>query len=124
MSFVIDKWAPSRFSIKRKLCFLAGRLLSFRKACQWYDVLDRVNQFRNEKTKMVGIPSGRKHYFGEIYPRKDITEMVNMPFEGLNLPVPKGSDTYLKLLYGDYSIIQSGEKWEDHYIHAIQLENE
>ncbi len=111
-------------SINRKVYYLVGKLFSFRKSDKWYDTLDRINQFKEEKTKMVCIPSGRKHYFGEIYAREEITEMVILPFESLNLPVPKDYDTYLKTLYGDYNVIPPKEKREHHYIRFIRFENE
>ena len=118
-----SRW-NTHISIKRKVYYLAGKLLSLRKSDKWYDILDRINQFDDEKTKMVCIPSGRKHYFGEIYTREEITGMVKLPFESLNLPVPKGYDTYLKTLYGDYSVIPPEDKREHHYIRFIRFEND
>lgn len=111
-------------SIKRRVYYLAGKLFSLRSSDKWYDILDRVNQFDDEKTRRVCIPSGRKHYFGETYFREEITEMVKMPFENLNLPVPKDYDTYLKELYGDYSVIPPEDKREHHYIRFIRFEND
>ena len=114
----------TQLSIKRKVFFLLGKLFSFRRSDKWYDIVDRVNQFYEEKTKMVCIPSGSKHYFGEIYAREAITEMVKLPFESLNLPVPKDYYTYLKIRYGDYNVIPTEEKREHHYIRFIRFENE
>ena len=111
----------AHFSLKRKICFFAGWLFSFRKSNRWYDILDRVNQYRNEKTKMVTIPGGKNHYFGEIYPRNWMVETVYMTFEGVNLPVPAGYDAYLKLLYDDYWIIPAEDLREHHYIHSIEF---
>lgn len=34
--------------------------------------------------------------------RADVAETVRIPFEGVLLPVPKGYDHYLRLIYGDY----------------------
>ena len=108
----------------REICLCAGRLFSFRKSKEWYDVVDRVNQYHDENSRMVGIPSGRKHYFGEIYPREWVTEAVPMRFECTSFPVPKGYDTYLKKLYGDYMVIPPEEQREHHYIQGITFTNE
>ena len=53
----------ARASLQRKICFLTGWLFSFKKSTQWYNTLDCVNQYHDEKTKAVTIPSGKKHYF-------------------------------------------------------------
>lgn len=109
----------ARASLQRKICFLTGRLFSFKKSTQWYNTLDCVNQYHDEKTKAVTIPSGKKHYFGEIYPRDWMCETACMPFENLNLPIPKGYDNYLRHLYGDYCVIPVEGQREHHYIHSI-----
>ena len=105
--------------ILRKTCLLAGWLFSFLHSERWYDIADRVNQYPNEDTEKVSIPSGRKHYFGEIYPREWIMESIKMPFEGIMLPVPKGYDAYRKQLYGDYHILPPEDQREHHYIYSI-----
>ena len=109
-------------TLKRRICFFAGWIFSFKNSQKWYNILDHANQYPNEKTKKVFIPSGSKHYFGEIHPRESLTETIYMPFENLYLPVPKGYDAYLKALYGDYSILPPKDKQEHHYIHSIQFE--
>lgn len=109
-------------SLKRKLCHFAGRLLSFRTSMKWYDALDRANQYPNENTKMVSIPSGRKHYFGEIYKREWMIEKISMPFEDLLLPIPRGYDEYLRQLYGNYHELPPASQREHHYIHSIEFQ--
>ena len=108
-----------KVSLKRKICFSAGWFFSFIKSTQWYDILDHKNQYHDEETRMIAIPSGKKHYFGEIYPRDWMCDTVYMPFETLDLPVPKGFDKYLQHLYGDYSVIPAEDQREHHYIHSI-----
>ena len=108
-------------SLKRNICYFTGWLFSFRTSMKWYDILDHINQYPNENTKMVFIPNGSKHYYGEIHPREALTESISMPFESLYLPIPKGYDRYLKALYGDYSLIPTEEQREHHYIHCIDF---
>ena len=121
-SYLVVHNDDSSVSIGRRICLLAGRLLSFRKSEKFFDKVDRVNQWKNEKSKYVGIPSGRLHYFGEIYSREGMMEAMWVPFENTTLPIPKGYDMYLKTLYGDYMTIPQEEKREHHYIRSIHFE--
>ena len=109
----------NRIGLGTRMILFAGRILSFRKSEKYFNKVDRVNQYKNEKTKLVGIPSGRLHYFGEIYRREWMMEAVWVPFENLTLPIPKGYDMYLRTLYGDYMAIPPEEEREHHYIRSI-----
>ena len=109
------------FSIKKKILYFAGFLFSYRNSEKWYDIVDRMYQFNDEDSKLVGLPSGRKHYFGEVFPREELTEAVSMNFENIVLPIPKGYDSYLRNLYGNYMIIPSEEQREHHYIYDISF---
>ncbi len=120
-SFRIVRSCDSRIGFGRKVCLLAGKLLSFRKSEKYFDKVDRVNQYQNEKSEFVGIPSGRLHYFGEIYRREWMMKAKWVPFENLILPIPKGYKMYLKTLYGDYMTIPPEEKREHHYIRSIEF---
>lgn len=113
----------AKVPMRRKICYLAGFLFSFRGSAKWYDILDQVNQFNNEQTEMVSIPSGRKHYFGEIYKREWMTEAVLLPFEDRMFPAPKGFDDYLRQLYGNYKMLPPVDQREYHYIHAIEFQS-
>ena len=108
-------------TLKRRICFFAGWIFSIKNSKKWYDILDHANQYPNEKSRMVSIPGGRKHYFGEIYPRSSMIKSIQMPFENLNLPIPQGYDFYLKQLYGNYNIVPTEDKREHHYILSIQF---
>ena len=120
-SYRAVRFHSSRGSLGRRISLLAGKILSFRKSEKYFDKVDCVNQYKNEKTKFVGIPSGRRHYFGEIFHREWMMETVWVPFENLTLPIPKGYDMYLKTLYGDYMTIPPEEKREHHYVRSIRF---
>ena len=109
-------------SFSRVICLFAGWLFSWKKSEQWYDVVDCAYRYFDEQSKMITIPSGRKHYFGEMYPREWITKAVPMTFENAVFPIPKGYDAYLKRLYGEYMLLPPQEKREHHYIHNIWFE--
>lgn len=70
---------------------------------------------RNSKSKYVTIPSGRKHYFGELQLRKDLCETVEKDFAGVTVKIPKGYKNYMEGLYGkDYMTIPPVEAREQH----------
>lgn len=48
----------------------------------------------------VVIPSGRKHFFGELYKRAGMCKSQEMTFEGKSIPCPDDLQTYLDALYG------------------------
>ena len=108
-------------SAEQRLRRFIGRCLSFRSAEGWLNRLDKVNQYASAETNRVGIPTGRDHYFGEIWLREDMTRTELMLFEGKEFPVPAGYDRYLRGLYGDYTVIPPEEEREYHYIRSISF---
>lgn len=55
---------------------------------------------RNNHSKYVSIPSGRHHYFKEMYLRKDMCETTDAVFDGVSVKIPKNYQMYLTRLYG------------------------
>ena len=94
-------------------CFI-GALLSFKSYTSWYCLFDKFVQYTKE-SNWCTIPTGRKHYIGE-YQNKDIfTSTIFREFEAKTFPIPKGYDTYLKALYGDYMKLPPENKREKHF---------
>ncbi|WP_049945699.1 LicD family protein [Butyrivibrio sp. LC3010] len=76
-----------------------------------------------EDSRLVCIPSGRKHYFGEMYKREDMCQSKNAVFEGLDVRIPKGTKTYMEILYGpDYMQIPKEEDREIHSAVALDFD--
>ena len=98
-----------------------GRLLAFRSDEKWFDRFDKVCRCRNNRSKEIGIPSGRKHYFGEILPREVYLPVSEGEFEGHRVTLPGNTDPYLRNLYGNYMEIPPEEKREKHYIEKIEF---
>lgn len=87
-----------------------------------YIMFDKLSaRYQNKTTKDVSIPTGRSHYFGEIYQKSTFFPIQQGSFEGINVPIPQDYDTYLRSLYGDYMKIPSEDKRERHYIVKIVL---
>ena len=77
---------------------------------------------KNKKTKRVGIPSGRGHFFRETYMRKGMLHTVKKPFEGHMWRIPQDYDDYLKKLYGsDYMTPPPEEKREKHFLMELKF---
>ena len=79
---------------------------------------------RDENSTFVTIPSGRKHFFGELYRRKPFLETQAMPFEGHMFEVTKDYRNYLGNLYGDYMTLPPEEKREHHVLHDLKFPGE
>lgn len=80
------------------------------------------SKYENHRSKYVCIPTGRKHFFGEIYKRNMFEDLVNTKFEGIDCKIPKDYDEYLRNLYGDdYMTIPPENKREHHYVFEIKL---
>lgn len=104
---------------KRRIFF--GRLFSFYKFQKWMNIVDRACQYK-KKTNLMGIPSGRGHYFGEIRPAKTFLPTSIGEFEGIKVKMPGNTDDYLTNLYGrDYMTLPPIEKRERHFIMDIKF---
>ena len=97
-------------------------LFSFRPLEYWLKKSDNVfGMIRKSVTYLVN-PSGAKHYFGEIYLKKEMSDVVKIKFRNIELPVPKGYDYYLRTRYGENYIIPPNEKGrETHKYIAVRL---
>ncbi len=77
---------------------------------------------KNHNSDLVTIPSGRKHYFGEMLPRKELCESVEMDFEGIKVNIPKGYKKYMEKLYGKtYMTVPAAEDRERHPLMRIDF---
>lgn len=99
-----------------------GRLFAWRNFQQWMDRIDKACQYRHT-TSLMGIPSGRGHYFGEIRSRKTFLPASKGQFENLEVLLPGDPGDYLENLYGqDYMVLPPPEKRERHFIFDIKFE--
>ena len=77
---------------------------------------------KNDNSVYVTVPSGRKHYFGEMNLRSSLCRTTQMPFEDLMVNVSEDYDTYLRGLYGDdYMKIPEMKEREQHPIMELDF---
>ncbi len=100
--------------------YATGRLFSFRNSPFWYDLIDKAVQYK-KNSPLLGLPTGSRHYFGEIFPKKVFLPVSYGKFEGHKVPLVHDPDAYLKNLYGDYMQIPPLEKRQKHFVRAIDL---
>ena len=70
---------------------------------------------------MLGIPTGRKHYFGEVLPKEAFLPVSIGLFEQNAVCLPGNTDMYLSNLFGNYMEIPEENKRERHFIYEIEF---
>ena len=100
-----------------------GKRLSFFSITKWCLLVDRwASKCKNEDSKYVNIPSGRKHFFGEMYTRKSFFPLKETEFEGEKFYIMSDPNEYLTKLYGNYMEVPKEEERERHSIVKLDLE--
>ena len=100
---------------KRKIRI--GAVLKFISVTRWAKMVQGCyGACKNKRSKFVSIPSGRKHFSGEIYPREWLSSTVSHEFDGCEFPVPVNSDGY-----GDYMKIPAPEDRESHILIDLKM---
>lgn len=90
-------------------------------AYRWFNKIDEAVQHK-ENTGYIGIPTGRKHYFGEIFPIDCFLPPRYVEFCGIEAPVFNKAEQYLINLYGeDYMELPPEEKREKHLIRELRF---
>ena len=83
--------------------------------------LKQVYRYRNHSSKNYCNFLGKVLYKKGLYPRELFCETVKIPFETVNLRVPKGLSQFLTRRFGDYMKLPSPEKRKVHPVVQINL---
>ncbi|MCR5050239.1 MAG: LicD family protein [Paludibacteraceae bacterium] len=112
----MDKGMKRRYQIKCLLGKIFG-IIPHRKWVWWFD------QFvaSERKNRPLGIPTGRKYYAGEIFPRGTYLPPRIAEFEGIKVYIPNDYDPYLRNLYKNYMQLPPVEKRERHFCIELQI---
>lgn len=119
------KWAeknPQLRTIARVKTFI-GWCISFMPLQTWANITRAVYGLcKNDNSKYINIPCGRKLYFGDMYLREWMIPTVPLEFEGHQWQCPKEYKLYLAELYGpDYMTPLPPEKREHHVIMELKF---
>lgn len=98
-----------------------GRLFAFNPKGLYQCVQKKMAQCTDDHSEYVTVPSGRNHFFGEMYKRKTYMSLQKMEFEGNMLCVTNDYKNYLTRLYGNYMEIPPEEKREHHVLYDLKL---
>ncbi|WP_373100725.1 MULTISPECIES: LicD family protein [Pasteurellaceae] len=90
---------------------------------KWFKFMDSVfGMFKtSKKGKSVVIPSGRKHFWGEIYSREKLITLKERKFDKEFFSTYSDEKYYLGKLYGDYMRIPDQSKREKHSILGLTI---
>ncbi len=103
--------------LKKRMRF--ERFFRFRSLEEWLRRSDRCfSKVKDDESRCVVCPSGALHYFGEIYDRAKMTDLIKMPFEDTEFYIMRDYDYYLKIRYGDDYMTPppEGRRERHHYI--------
>ena len=102
--------------IERKLRL--AKLLAFFPLKKWLLITEKMmSSCKNKNSSFVSIPSGRKHYFGEMQPRSAFSKAVLTDFENTEFYIMQGFDSYLTGLYGEDYMTPPPESGRE--LHAV-----
>lgn len=109
--------AKKRYNIRLAI----GNILKIIPHRVWVYWFDKFNS-STKSTGLTTIPTGRKHYKGEIQPTEVFIPVSYTLFEGIKCPIPGDSHTYLSSLYGDYMKLPPEDKRERHFVYQFKCD--
>ena len=105
-----------------KIKWFIGFVFSFLYPHEWFNLIDKTAQHKNDKSKNVAVVTGRKHYFGEILKREDVLPARYIRFCDIEIPVFNNFEKYLEVLYGeDYMQLPPESKRERHFVKKLEF---
>ena len=99
-----------------------GTCLSFFSLERWCRLTNRwAACCKNTQSRYVTFPCGRKHYFGEMFPRQALYPLQRVAFAGRQFSMMHDPAAHLTVLYGDYTVIPPKNEQERHAILELDL---
>ncbi|MBR4245967.1 MAG: LicD family protein [Treponema sp.] len=93
-----------------------GFILHFKKS-SWWDYKGDVvaKKYKDRNSKYISIPTGRRHYFGEKLPAKNLLPAKKVDFENEGAYIYNNYVEYLTSLYGENYMIPPAENKREHH---------
>lgn len=121
LDFDIREFYKKAGKINYYIRIIIGRIFSFRSSTKWFNSIDKVVRWSDNKSKYCVLATGRKHYFGEMLLREVFFPASTVEFCGKHMFSVSDPNTYLRNLYGEYMKIPPIEKRERHFVKEIIL---
>lgn len=103
------------FGVKKLLFFLYFLFKGFPSAKKCIDLLNKnASSYENESTHLVGLTIWDFN-LKNAFSSDCLDEKTTVTFEGLSFPAPKGYDSLLKKLYGDYMVLPPESERKTHH---------
>ena len=99
---------------------MIGKILSIIPHIVWVNWFDSIVS-NPDMSGLVGIPTGRKLYNGEVFPSSVFLSTTMASFEGEEAPIPQGWSCYLSNLYGNYMELPPVDKRERHFYTCLSI---
>lgn len=100
---------------------IIGFLFSWKTPAKWFNVVDNAIRYKKDSNYITSA-TGRKHYLGEIFPKKVFIPLQEQSFENTSFYAPANPDEYLRHNYGDnYMIPPPKTKQESHFVKRLEL---
>lgn len=116
------KWLKKGNLINVLLSAIIGVNKSFWQRLCLHQIKIICNEYPYQTSDYVSCYVG-DYYIKNIIPRKWIDETITVPFEGLNVKIPKMYEEYLTHYYGDWRQLPPEDKRDDrHIIDYLNLE--
>ena len=97
-----------------------GAALSFRDYSRWYQKYQKFVK-GPKGSPLCTVPTGRKHYRGELREKSVFYPVKKAVFEGHSVWLPNDTDTYLRQLFGDYQKLPPRSEREQHFYTDFRL---
>lgn len=115
---------PKAYRTVKSRIFI-GKLFGFKSLKSWIKSADKCfSKVKKPNSKYVVMPSGIKHFFGELYLRDKMCNTQEAAFENHFFPIPIDCDYYLTVRYGDYMTIPPVEQRRRHAVLELDFGEE
>ena len=113
---VEEQFISPRTGIKRAVLYLIWKYSRLKGVKFFYDrIIREVEKGKTMSSEYKGSVAWSLYGSKEVIPSKVFTKITEATFCGEKFPVPVGYDSYLRNLYGDYTLDPPKEKQKTHH---------